>query len=65
MLVIYALESKAVKLDRKLLHMKNLLFKYLLFQKAILEKRIAALYGNEIINVDARYKILYNVEINN
>ena len=60
MLVVYAIEKEAQEIDLNLTRIKTLMFQYLSFKYSSSEERIVAIHTNELINIKARYEMIYN-----
>ena len=61
MLVAYTIEDEAEEIDLELIKVDNPKFKYILFKYSLVEERIAAIHANEMVNIKARYEMLYDI----
>ena len=65
--VIYIIELKAVEVDKVLKELyfgRNSHMKYIAFKETESQDRICCLYANKCRNVKGRFKILYNIKVN-
>ena len=63
MMVVYAIEKEANQIDLQLTTINTPICQYLSFKYSSAEERIAAIHANEMINIKARYKTLYDVNL--
>ena len=66
-MVIYAIESKAKMINKKLVELSfghTSHTKYISFKNTDSQTRIGCLYVNNCQNVPGKFKILYNTEVN-
>jgi len=66
-IVIYAIESKAIIIDKKLAELSFSYIsytKYISFKNTDSQNRIRCLYTNNCRNINGKFEILYNTNIN-
>ena len=63
MMVVYAVEKEASKIDLQLTSMDTPTFQYLSFKHSSSEEQLGAMHTNEVINVKAHFETLYNVNL--
>ena len=62
-LVVYGLEAEANRIDIELVTQKYKGFKYISHERSNSQQRITAMYYNNMINIKARYEILFNANV--
>ena len=62
-IVVYAIEKEAQEIDLHLTKIKMPTFQYFSFKHSSSEERITAMHANKLINVKARYEMLFNVNL--
>ena len=66
-MIIYAIESHAQQINKKLMEMSfgnNSHTKYISFKNTNSQTRIGCLYANNCQNVNSKFEILFNTDIN-
>jgi len=61
-LVVYGMEHEADKIDMKIMANQYEGFKYLSYKRSKTEERVASMHYNDIINVKARFEILFGAK---
>ena len=62
-LVVHGIEQEADKIDMKIMSNQYEGFKYLSYKRSKAEERMAAIHYNDVINVKARYEILFGAKV--
>ena len=62
-LTIYTLEKEANEIDLQMYHSEFKKFQYLSYKYSTSTQKMAAMNSNELLNVKARFKILYNTKL--
>ena len=62
-LVVYGRDQEASKLDMEIMSKQHKGTKYLSYKRSKSEERVAAMYYNDVINVNARYEILFGAKV--
>jgi len=63
-LVVYAVESEADRVDQALMTGSFKHFQYVSYKRTATHFRVAAMHANEVLNVKARFETLYGVSVN-
>ena len=61
--IVYALDNEAQYIDKQIHDTTFEGFQYLLYKLDNLSSRMGAMYANEMINVKARFEILYGAKV--
>ena len=64
-LVVHAVEEKAQEVSLKLQQIQTKRYKFMPYKNATVQERLAAMQGNDMMNIQARYETLHNAKVDN